>query len=603
MKSESIIEEAFAMNVLGIGTHVTCGTALVKDGKVVAAINDERLVRIKMVFGFPRTSIVKVMEMAKVSAKDVDFVAVATQRQHLVNQYVDYLGGKFKFKRGIAKQLFFDMGSVLSKYMNKLPVLEQLYYFLRQPFFMYRRLKIKNILRKEFNFMCPVLFIDHHLCHAASAYYSSQFNESTVLTLDSAGDGLSSRVFGVAGTKFKEFQKVSSFNSPASFYSYVTHICGFKAGKHEGKITGLAAYGQPKYINLLKELVIYKNGTFKNIGSVFFQAAIKAIQKRLPDDFKKEDLASSIQNYLEEMIVQYIQHWVRITGKPNIALAGGVFANVRINQKIREIPEVNSVFIHPGMSDEGIGLGAAIALYYQKAKDPKKVCFDHVYLGPGFSNENIKAVLEDAGIEYSYHEDVEKEVAKLLASGYVVARFNGKMEYGPRALGNRSILYQPTDQSVNDWLNLCLKRTEFMPFAPATLVEDAEDCYIGLEGARDTARFMTITFDCTPWMKKHCPGVVHIDGTARPQLVNKKDNPSYYRIIHEYKQLTGIGTVINTSFNIHEEPIVCTPEEAIYAFQFGHLDYLAIGNYIIRSKEEITHPIKVSRSEGLLATK
>lgn len=570
------------MYVLGIATHVTCGSALIKDGKVIAAINDERLVRKKMVFGFPRKSIRKVMELAGITQNDIDYVAVATQRQHFINQYVDYLGGKFDFKRGKAKEIFFDVGSSLSKWMNTFPILENIYYLLRQPFFIYRRVKIRQILDKELGIRCPVSFIDHHFCHATSAYYSSRFGDATIVTADSAGDGISSQIYKVSENTFEKLNEVSSFNSPCAFYSYVTHVCGFKAGKHEGKITGLAAYGKPIYIDLLKTLIAYKSGTFKNIGGVFFKSGIKSIEEGIPTDFKKEDIAASIQKYSEDMLVNYVKHWVRITGKSNVALAGGIFANVRINQEIHEIPGVQSVFVHPGMSDEGIGLGAALALYYKKTNDRRKVCFDHVYLGQGYSDVEIEKHLKEAGLDYERYDNIEKKIAGLLASGYVVARFNGKMEYGPRALGNRSILYKATDPSVNDWLNKNLKRTEFMPFAPATLEEDTEKCYLGVDGAEDTARFMTITFNCTDWMKENASGVVHVDGTARPQLVREVDNPSFYRIIKEYKELTGSGTIINTSFNIHEEPIVCSPKDATRAFQIGNLQYLAIGSFLLK---------------------
>jgi carbamoyltransferase len=181
-----------------------------------------------------------------------------------------------------------------------------------------------------------------------------------------------------------------------------------------------------------------------------------------------------------------------------------------------------------------------------------------------------------------------------------VARFNGGMEYGPRALGNRSILYQPNDPSVNDWLNDALQRTEFMPFAPATLWEAADQCYEDVEGARNTARFMTITFPCTPWMRRHCAGVVHVDGTARPQLVRYEDNPSFYRIIDEYRRLTGIPSIINTSFNMHEEPIVCTPSDAIRAFELGHLDYLAIGSHIAENPNPLTRPAPAAPDRAAL---
>jgi len=178
-------------------------------------------------------------------------------------------------------------------------------------------------------------------------------------------------------------------------------------------------------------------------------------------------------------------------------------------------------------------------------------------------------------------DNIEQEIAKVLAEGKVVARFDGRMEYGPRALGNRSILYQPNDVSVNDWLNKKLKRTEFMPFAPVTMADHADKCYKNLKGQEYAAGFMTIAMDCTDFMKNTSPGVVHVDGTARPQLVSRKDNESYYKIIEEYNKITGIPGIINTSFNMHEEPIVCSPEDAVRAFKDSQLDYLAIGPYLV----------------------
>lgn len=581
------------MYILGIGTHINCGSAILKDGIIIAAVNDERIVREKMVFGFPRESISQVLKLATIKSSDIDYVGVSTKRQHLIDKYVDYREGKFGHKRGLSKQIFFQLGSMFSKLMGVIPFIEKLYYLLRQPFFIYRKFKIKSILQKEFNIRCPIEFIDHHFCHAASAYYSSKFDNATVVTIDSAGDGLSSQVYKVIDGQFTKLQEVSSFNSPCAFYSYATELCGFKAGKHEGKITGLAAYGKPSYIDVFRKLIVYENGTFRNIGNVFFYSALKSLREMLPANFKIEDLSHSIQQYTEEMAINYIRHWVSITRQSNIALAGGLFANVRINQSIHKIPDISSIFVHPAMSDEGQGTGAALALYYAKsrANARRKVCMSHVYLGPEFSSDEIKRELDSEGIEYGYQPDIEKYIAQLLANGYVVARFNGRMEYGPRALGNRSILYQATDPSVNDWLNKCLIRTEFMPFAPATLIEEAEKCYLGIDGAKDAARFMTITFNCTEWMKDKNPGVDHVDGTARPQLVDRNDNASFYRIIQEYKKITGLESIINTSFNMHEEPIVCTPGDAIRAFKLGHLDYLAIGNFLVKNGQEIMHPI------------
>jgi len=214
-----------------------------------------------------------------------------------------------------------------------------------------------------------------------------------------------------------------------------------------------------------------------------------------------------------------------------------------------------------------------------------------VYLGPDYTEAEMESALRAAGLPYQRARDAEAEIARLIAQGRVVARFHGRMEYGPRALGNRSILYQATEPAVNQWLNARLGRTEFMPFAPATLLEDRHQCYQRIDGAEFTAEFMTITFDCTPWMLKHCPAAVHVDGTARPQLVTAASNPSFYRVLSEYKKLTGLPSVINTSFNMHEEPIICTPEDAIRGFQNGRLDYLAMGNFLVKSAEMREAPV------------
>jgi carbamoyltransferase len=279
------------------------------------------------------------------------------------------------------------------------------------------------------------------------------------------------------------------------------------------------------------------------------------------------------------------------TGCGNLALAGGVFANVKLNQRIHQLDGVRSLFIHPGMGDEGLAVGAALAVNAALGKDAGSQIgssrLADVYFGPGSDDREIKRAAEKEKLDAEPMQEIEPRIAALLAQGFVVARFNGRMEYGPRALGNRSILYQATDPTVNDWLNRRLQRTEFMPFAPVTLEEFADQCYVNLDGARDAARFMTITFDCTDWMKKHCPAVVHVDGTARPQIIDKQANPSYHRIVEEYRTLTGLPTLINTSFNMHEEPIVCTPADALRAFLEWHLDYLAMGNYLLRNPRSV----------------
>jgi carbamoyltransferase len=581
------------MKILGISDHFTSGAAVIIDGRVAAAVNEERLARKKMVMGFPRKSIAEVLRIAGVKPGELDQVAVASEWGHFLNDYVDFSNGVFGVDEGVVRNLFFSAGSRLSFLRSKVPFLERLYYDLRQPSFARRRSRIAEVLRDEFDITSPVEFRSHHFAHAAGAYYASGFEDGLMVTLDGAGDGHSSHVYEVTGGKWRYLHAVPSFDSVGDYYGYVTQISGFKAGKHEGKITGLAAYGKPAYREIFDRFIRYNEaGSMVNAGNCFRFAAIRKLLAALSKDFSKEDLAATIQTVTEDIATRYTSYWMKKTGQRNIGLAGGVFANVKVNQRIHEIEGVDSVFVYPAMSDEGIAAGAALIRWSElnpEAKPSGGRCFDHVYLGPEFSERDVAAALDAEGIEYSRPDESAGAIAKLVSEGYVVGRFAGRMEYGPRALGNRSILYRPDEPSVNDWLNKRLKRTEFMPFAPTALAEDADQYFSGLDGCRDTARYMTITFDCTDLMKRSCPGVVHVDGTARPQLVSEVDNPSYYRILKEFKRQTGLSCFVNTSFNIHEEPIVCTPDDAIRAFKDGHLDFLAIGPYLVKNPKPDTH--------------
>jgi carbamoyltransferase len=253
-----------------------------------------------------------------------------------------------------------------------------------------------------------------------------------------------------------------------------------------------------------------------------------------------------------------------------------------MNQRIHEAEGIEGIFIYPNMGDGGCGSGIAMHQSWPGG-DPQP--FESAYQGPEFSDEDCHAAIIAAGLKPERPDHMAAEVARLIHTGNVVARFDGRMEYGPRALGNRSILYHGRESEVNQWLNQRLGRTEFMPFAPVTLYEERHNCYHHVAGAEHTAEFMTITFDCTDFMKESCPAAVHVDGTARPQLIRREKNPVYYDIVAEYQKLSGIPCLINTSFNMHEEPIVCTPEDAVRAFQDGRLDILSMGPFIVHRRE------------------
>jgi carbamoyltransferase len=231
------------------------------------------------------------------------------------------------------------------------------------------------------------------------------------------------------------------------------------------------------------------------------------------------------------------------------------------------------------LGDGGCGTGAALLPFMQPGRTWAPIA--DVYLGPDYSDKEIAEALRTAQLPFDHYDAIEPKIAQLIASGKVVARFNGRMEYGPRSLGNRSILYHAHEPEVNQWLNQRLGRTEFMPFAPATLNEYRHECYKNIDGAEYAAQFMTVTFDCTEKMRKDSPAAVHVDGTARPQLVTATSNPSFHAVLTEFHKLTGVPSVINTSFNMHEEPIVCAPDDAIRAFLQGNLEYLAMGPYLV----------------------
>lgn len=584
------------MKVLGITTEGDSGAAYIEDGHILSAVNEERLSRMKLVVGFPRQSIHEVLDLAQARPDDLDVVMVGAENSIFVDRLEPFTGWHTLSNNGTGSAVK-RAASSFSRYRNQFPFLEAGYYALLTPSFINRRKRVREILRDEFGIHCPIHFIDHHLAHITSAYYTSGFKDALVVSVDGGGDGRSSRLYAVRDGKFEHLHDVSAYNSLGNYYAYITHICGFKALKHEGKITGLAAHGEPKYLHLLKDFIDEEGGTFINKGRVVFREAVEEILRRLPPGWTREDLAASIQHHFEELIRRYVRYWANLTGLRDVALAGGVFANVRVNEEIYKLPEVDKLFIHPHMSDGGLSVGAALAAcvpgILSTPMPIEREALHDVYFGRDLPESDIQDAMHKYGLKpQSLEGPLEEVVADLLVQGYVVARANGRMEYGPRALGNRSILYQPTDPSVNDWLNLNLHRTEFMPFAPSGLYEEREKCFGDISGAEHPAEFMTVTFHCTPWMKENMPGVVHLDGTARPHLVRKDRNPSYYNIIDAFCRRTGLPAIINTSFNMHEEPIVSNADDCLRAFLDGNLDYIAIGQYLLKHPRELSHPLK-----------
>lgn len=588
------------------------------EGKIVAAIAEERLTRVKYHMGFPYEAIEKVIEIAKIQKSEIGFVALSTKRlifprnknynrlfflknkkeimkYDIFNNPNQLYGGRFNRIRNLILNSF--KTSISSRDFNKES----------------EEMTIKSqseILEKIGLAHCEVSVFDHHKCHAASAYYCSGKKDGLIITMDGAGDGKCASASIIENDRIKEISNASSEVSPGRFYSEVTAFCGFKRLRHEGKITGLSAHGDPnKYYNDLKRFLKFNSRTenfefeqkknknrlsskIKTINRILnnkFSNPQHAVEffEFLEKNFKKDkdnkDLSASAQKIIEDIAVEYVKHFLNRNESKNIMLAGGIFANVRVNQEIANIPEVKFVYVHQNMGDGGLAAGAAFLQFYSQNKYEKYAPSD-VYFGEGFDDNQIEKALIESRITFEKEPSIEKRIASLIHEGKVIGRFNGRMEYGPRALGNRSIIASPTDKKINDWLNKKLNRTEFMPFAPSVLEEEAEKLFKNFNNnpGNYTDQFMTITYDVKKeWMDK-TQATTHIDGTARPQIVKKNSNPSYHKIIDEYFKLSGIPAIINTSFNMHEEPIVATPYDAIRSFNEGCLDYLAIGNFLCK---------------------
>ena len=559
------------MIIIGLSPTVhESAVGIVVNGRLVAAAAEERFTRVKNQGGFPYRALEFAMKQAGVTASDVDYVAYAALpyiRERILDlkAYLNNIGYTILCGGNLKSRTLHFLNYTRNILLNK-----------EWQTWGGRVRRMLNALA-EYSLVDKIIYVDHHASHIASAYYASGFDRALGVSLDGYGSGASGSFYLCEGGRMRLLQRIPYPHSLGTFYRRVTCALGFKPNRHEGKIVGLAAYGDP---SILYDHVISRFDLSHPDYYRFKSSQDPFEERRLAEQYPREHVAAAYQKALEDVATQYVKLYVEKYNTTHIVAAGGVFANVKMNQRVMDIPGVEQIFIFPAMSDGGVGVGAALYLASQlDGTEPFRL--ENVYLGPGFSEREIEEAIRAAGLPFRYVPDIEWEIAELVAKGKVVARFDGRMEYGPRALGNRSILCQATDPSINKWLNDRLKRTEFMPFAPATLIKHAHRLYRNIEKGRYTAEFMTITFDCTEEVKHQSPATVHVDGTARPQLVSEQTNPSFYRILQHYYQLTGLPSMINTSFNMHEEPIVCTPEDAVRAFMDGRLDYLAAGPFLV----------------------
>ncbi len=578
--------------ILGIHSGHDPGAALVHEGNIIAAVNEERMTGNKLAFGFPEKSIHEVMRIAGITADEVDCIAL----QRLCGSNPLEPNSLFWRQKALLTKgrSLLDFTYVAKGELHELygwkSIVPNLLMMTGIPRWVLTELAALIGIKRIFGLRKKIVPVDHHTAHWASAYFTSGFDRALSVVVEGYDGEAGMRIGLVENGCMTQVAVSRSPHSPGLFYALCTRMMGFNFLLHGGKITGLAAYGDPDKAMGVVAGLLRSEGMELRISPRLFELELEwARTREMPRCFKafsREDVAAAFQARLEKVIVETVTAAMHETGCRNILLCGGVAANVKLNQRIMSIPGVEQIFIHPGMSDCGLALGAA--LYLDKKRHPSpNPPLGNVFWGTPIDNRAVEAALKKHGLAYSRKSNMPKTIARLLQDGKIVVRVTGRMEYGPRALGNRSILSHCQDPGINTRLNECLNRTEFMPFAPAVLAEEAHKCFKGYKAARHAAEFMTTTFDCTGWMVERCPAVVHVDHTARPQFVTPASNPDFYAIIKEYQAATGIPALINTSFNMHNEPVPATADNALRVFMQSALDYLAIGDYLVsKTKEE-----------------
>ena len=561
------------MLIVGLHNAEDSGLCLIKDGDLLEAVNEERFSRIKQQGGFPTLSLRYILDKYALNIDDIDYFAYGWHNKS--DNFADYVVSLTK-RTAIA----------LRDNPNCIDILVQR---VSQEF--NRDKKVRELFEDEMLTLGvkseKIKFFDHHACHAWAAFSCSPFDNAYIFTFDGRGDFKSSSVW-LADKEhgLQEKHSLLSFDSLGFLYGQITYFLGYKPHRHEGKILGLAAHGNPDIsLPLFQSLIRFDDGELiAQIGPYkpFYTNIDPSLQEKYKQ-YSPEDLAAGLQKHCENLVVDYVKYWSKPSSSfasKNICLAGGVAANVRINQCISEIETVENLFVFPHMGDGGLPLGSAAHLLADLTSQTK-LSFNTVSLGPAFSDDEIQRALNQSNdlLAYEVPQDKIKATVDDLVLDKVVGWFDARMEYGPRALGCRSIMYHTKDKSVNQWLNKRMDRTEFMPFAPVTPDKYAQSAYIGWKSHDSCTPYMTRTFVCTDKFVDMHPAVVHIDRTARPQVTTKFRNGDYHLVVESYCDRTGEMALINTSFNRHEEPIVCSPQDAIGSLVSGMIDVLIIGKF------------------------
>jgi len=567
-----------AKSILGISIAFMHDPAacLLQNNRLVAAAEEERFIRVKYGRGhpFPQNAINFCLKSGNINFGDLDHIGLHYKPWGVGRDIVEQIPHLFRSK----ESFLYSMYSSLKPFGTVLEYLRKYY-------------EVKQLC----NGKGRVHFVDHHYCHAASTYFVSPFEEAVILTMDKRGEGISTTMGIGRGNKITRIGCVKNPHSLGTLYEAITKHLGFKEGD-EYKVMGLASFGKPTYIETFRDMIRpLPEGRFKFDYSYFIYPDQGFLSKKATEIIgpKREkgqkinerhaNIASSLQKVTEEIVFHIADYLYEKTGLTNLCIAGGVGLNCAINGKLSLHSKFKNIYVQPAAGDAGTALGSALFINHMILNQPRGDVMDHPYWGQDYSDHEILQALEISKLQYEKLTDVPKTTAQLIANGHIVGWFQGRFEWGPRALGSRSILADPTRPEMKDLINKYVKfREEFRPFAPSVLEEQAHE-YFECNGA---SPFMLFVYPVKPSKQKILPAVTHVDGTARVHTVNKMTNPLYYRLIEEFYKLKGVPVILNTSFNVQGEPIVNTPHEAIRCFSSCGLDYLVLGNFLIKKKAD-----------------
>ena len=568
------------MNILGIHDGHTATACYLSNGKIISVLSEERLTREKGQGGFPVKAIEYIFNTNNITPKDLDAIALTGFLKPLTS-INEYQSGRQKYFPKIIRMYPGDPRKIIEFAVSQ-GAKNRL-----------QDTQLQNTFKQLQLPLDKVCLVEHHQAHAATAYYLSHFyqnNQPTlVITLDGSGDGLAGTVSLVdeKGT-WQRLTNISSFDSLGMVYSRVTQYLAMKPWEHEFKLMGMAPYAAPEYaekvFTVLHEYLRLAEDslTFENPGRLWGNSLLEQLFHDLRGH-RFDAVAAGVQLLHERLLVPFVEGWIRKTGIPRVAVAGGCFMNIKANKLLMEIDSLEDIFVMPSCGDDSCAIGAALWEHGQRFEQPIAP-LSSLYWGPDFSNQEIETVLERHSGDIVWHrsDDIERESARLLAEHKIIGRMSGRMEWGSRALGNRSIIANASRLQNIRKLNAAIKMRDFwMPFAPSIKWERRHD-YAIIE--KDIPAYhMVMGFDSTALAREHLIAALHpYDFSMRPQFVKKEHNPKYHRLLTEFEKLTGFGGVLNTSFNLHGWPIVCSPEDAVTTFLKSDLDFLTINDYLIK---------------------